>query len=66
MEKGRARYGIGVALPLSMAEPENEHQVSRKVVVEQVSSSSTSNSVVAWVIIAVLAVALIAYIFLKL
>ena len=48
-----------------MAEPENEHQVSRKVVYEQVSSTSTSNSVVTWVIIAVIAIALLAYIFLR-
>ena len=48
-----------------MAEPENEHQVSRKVVYEQVSSTSTSNSAVAWVIIAVIAIALLAYIFLR-
>ena len=46
---------------LSMAEPDNDH-VERKVVVENVSSTSTRNSAVAWVIIGIVAVALIIYI----
>ena len=46
---------------LSMADPDND-QVQRKVVVENVTSTSTRNSAVAWVIIGILAVALIAYI----
>ncbi|HUP48230.1 MAG TPA: hypothetical protein VNA04_05505 [Thermoanaerobaculia bacterium] len=48
-----------------MAEPENEHQVSRKVVYEHVSSTSTGTSVAAWVIIAVLALGLIIYILVR-
>jgi hypothetical protein len=47
---------------LSMAEPDNDH-VARKVVVENVSSTTTRNSAAAWIIIGILAVALIAYIF---
>lgn len=46
---------------LSMAEPENDH-IERKVVVENVTSTTTRNSVAAWIIIGILAVALIAYI----
>ena len=49
-----------------MAEPEPERdEVSRKVVYETVSSSSTKNSVAAWVIIGVLALALIVYILMR-
>ena len=48
-----------------MTEPETEHQVSRKVVYENVSSTSSGTSVAAWVIIGVLAIALIAYIFVR-
>lgn len=46
---------------LSMAEPEND-QVQRKTVVENVTTTSTRNSATAWIIIGILAVALIAYI----
>lgn len=46
---------------LSMAEPDND-QVQRKVVVENVTTTSTRNSAAAWIIIGILAVALIAYI----
>ena len=53
-----------MALPLlhllSMAEPED--RVERKVVVENVSTTSTKNSAVGWIIIGVVAVALIVYI----
>ena len=46
-----------------MAEPDNEqHEVSRKVVYETVSSSSTKNSAVAWVIIGIVALALVVFI----
>ncbi|HEU4521693.1 MAG TPA: hypothetical protein VFT12_06805 [Thermoanaerobaculia bacterium] len=48
-----------------MAEPETEHEVSRKVVYEHVSSSSSGTSVAAWVIIGILAIALIAYILVR-
>ena len=48
--------------PILMAEPESEEHVERKVVYETVSSSSTKNSAVGWVIIAIVAVALIAFI----
>ncbi|HUP46698.1 MAG TPA: hypothetical protein VM779_14420 [Thermoanaerobaculia bacterium] len=48
-----------------MDEPESEHQVSKKVVYEQVSSTSSGNSVAAWIIIGVLAIALIAYIVMR-
>ncbi|HEY3053167.1 MAG TPA: hypothetical protein VGK04_07235 [Thermoanaerobaculia bacterium] len=37
--------------------------MARKVVVENVSSTTTRNSAAAWIIIGILAVALIAYIF---
>ncbi len=54
-----------MALPLlrslSMAEPDND-SVQRKVVVENVTTTSTRNSAVAWIVIGILAVALIAYI----
>ena len=44
-----------------MPEPDSENHVERKVVVER-SVSSGGNSIAAWVIIGVLAVALIIYI----
>jgi hypothetical protein len=44
-----------------MAEPENDH-IERKVVVENVTSTTTRNSAAAWIIIGILAVALIVYI----
>jgi hypothetical protein len=46
--------------------PEPEHRVEKKVIVESSSATSSSNSVVAWVIIGVLAVALIIYILVRL
>jgi hypothetical protein len=46
---------------LRMAEPENEH-VERKVVVENVTTTTTRNSAMAWIIIGIAAVALIVYI----
>lgn len=46
---------------LSMAEPEND-SVQRKVVVENVTTTSSRNSAAAWIIIGILAVALIVYI----
>ena len=48
---------------LSMAEPED--RVERKVVVENVTTTSTRNSAVAWIIIGILAVVLIAYIIIR-
>ena len=48
-----------------MAETDNEEHVSRRVVVENVSSTSTRNSAVAWVIIGIVAVALIIFILTK-
>ena len=45
-----------------MAEPETEHEVTRKVVYEHASSTSSRSGITAWVIIAILAIALIAYI----
>ena len=50
---------------IPMAEPESEQHVERKVVYETVSASTTKNSAVGWVIIAVVAVALIAFILTK-
>ena len=47
-----------------MAEPEDD--VERKVVVEILTTTSTKNSAVAWIIIGILAVALIAYILVRL
>jgi hypothetical protein len=44
-----------------MAEPESDH-VERKVVVENVTTTSTRNSAAAWVIIGIVAVGLIIYI----
>lgn len=49
----------------SMAEPEND-RVERKVVVENVTTTSTRNSVAAWVIIGVIALALIIFILVRL
>ena len=45
-----------------MADTDNEQHVERKVVYETVSASSTKNSAAAWIIIGILAVALIAFI----
>ena len=55
---------LPLLLLLSMAEPED--RVSRKVVVENVSTTSTKNSAVAWIIIGVIAVALIVFILVRL
>lgn len=44
-----------------MAEPEGD-RAERKVVVETVTSTSTKNSAVAWIIIGILAAALVIYI----
>lgn len=46
----------------SMADEDNKDEVSRKVVYEHVSSTSTGTSATAWIIIGVLALALIIYI----
>ena len=48
-----------------MAEPDND-QVQRKVVVENVTTTSTRNSAAAWIIIGIVAVALIVYILMHL
>lgn len=48
--------------PTSMADEDNKEEVSRKVVYEHVSSTSTGTSATAWIIIGVLAIALLAYI----
>ena len=48
-----------------MAEPNEEHHVERKVVYENVSTSSGKNSAVAWIIIALVAVGLVAFILMK-
>lgn len=48
--------------PTSMADEDNKDEVSRKVVYEHVSSTSTGTSATAWIIIGVLAIALIIYI----
>ena len=48
-----------------MTDPTPEHQVSRKVVVEEVNTSGRGNSAAAWIIIAVIAIALIAFILTK-
>ncbi len=45
-----------------MAEPEPEHRVERKVVYENVTSTSSANHIAAWLIIGVAAIALIVYI----
>ena len=47
-----------------MADPDLEHHVERKVVVER-STSTGGHSVVAWVIIGVVALALIIYILVR-
>jgi hypothetical protein len=44
-----------------MAEPDND-SVQRKVVVENVTTTSSRNSAAAWIIIGILAVGLVAYI----
>lgn len=44
-----------------MAEPQDD-SVQRKVIVENVTTTSTRNSAAAWIIIGIVAVALIAYI----
>lgn len=49
-------------LPKSMADEDNKDEVSRKVVYEHVSSTSTGTSATAWIIIGVLALALLIYI----
>ena len=49
-------------LRTSMADEDNKDEVSRKVVYEHVSSTSTGTSATAWIIIGVLALALIIYI----
>lgn len=48
-----------------MADSHDEQHVERKVVYETVSNTSTKNSAVGWIIIAVLAVALIGYILMR-
>lgn len=48
-----------------MADTDNGDRVERKVVVESVSSTSTKNSAVAWIIIGIAAVALIIFILTK-
>ncbi|HSP16466.1 MAG TPA: hypothetical protein VLV78_17105 [Thermoanaerobaculia bacterium] len=45
-----------------MAEPEEQQHVERKVVYENVTETTTRNSAAAWIIIAVVAIALIVYI----
>ncbi len=45
-----------------MADTDSGDRVERKVVVESVSSTSTNNSATAWIIIGVVAVALIIFI----
>jgi hypothetical protein len=45
-----------------MPEPESEHHVERKVVYETSSSASTGNSMAAWIIIGIVALALIIFI----
>jgi len=49
-------------LPCRPMAEDNQHEVSKKVVYEHVSSSSTGTSATAWIIIGVLALALIIYI----
>jgi hypothetical protein len=48
-----------------MAEPESEHHVERKVVYETTSATSTGNSTAAWIIIGIVAIALLAFIIVK-
>lgn len=45
-----------------MAEPEQQDRIERKVVYENVTSSSAGNHLAAWIIIGVVAIALIVYI----
>jgi hypothetical protein len=45
--------------------PEPEHHVEKKVVYETTSATTSGNSIAAWVIIGILAIALIAYILVK-
>lgn len=52
----------GLLLLKSMADEDNKDEVSRKVVYEHVSSTSTGTSATAWIIIGVLALALLIYI----
>ncbi len=65
--RGRPHSTLGtlVALQSGMAEPENEERAERRVVVESVTSTTTRNSAVAWIIIGVLAIALIVYILIR-
>jgi hypothetical protein len=48
-----------------MSQPPEEHHVERKVVYENVSTTSTKNSAVAWVIIGLLAVGLVVFILMR-
>ena len=48
-----------------MPEPESEHHVERKVVYETSSATSTGNSATAWIIIGIVALALIIFIVVK-
>ena len=50
---------------LTMSQPPEEHHVERKVVYENVSTTSTKNSAVAWVIIGLLAVGLVVFILMR-
>ena len=50
---------------LSMADPDND-SVQRKVIVENVTTTSSRNSAVAWIVIGLLAVVLIGYIVMRL
>ena len=52
---------LPLLLRLSMAEPEGD-RVERKVVVENVTSTSSKNSAAAWIIIGIVALALVIYI----
>jgi len=48
-----------------MADPDND-SVQRKVIVENVTTTSSRNSAVAWIVIGLLAVVLIGYIVMRL
>ena len=48
-----------------MAEQEPEHHVERKVVYETSTATSTGNSMAGWIIIGIVALALIAFIVVK-
>jgi hypothetical protein len=48
-----------------MSQPPDEHHVERKVVYENVSSTSTKNSAAAWIIIGLIAVGLIVFILMR-